>query len=306
MKGITGVLVGILVVILIIIGFASLQGNDNNDLADGEGRVYFGITDDTADIQSVNEIEMEVRKVEVYSQAKGWTTVSSDSKSYALLKLKADGKVELYDSAKLKAGNYDQVRVTLGDVTIDSDSKARAKAVLPSEQITFNANVVVEDGQDSHVTLDFIADQSLHVSTNGEYVFAPVVEVETRSKTKVEVKDDKSVIVTGGTVDSKTSVGVDLDGTAKTGFKLNSSEGLEVNSSTSGDTTFKLGGTTYIKGNLSGSVGTGSDTDSDSDDTDNEDDTSVEGSSNTEGSVRTGGNGASVDVETNTGIDANL
>lgn len=278
MKGIIGIIVGIIVVILIIIGFTAAEDEKDQNL----GRVYFGITDQTADISSVSEIEMEVEKIEVKSQAEGWTTVSSDSKTYALLQLKADGKIELYDSAELEAGAYDQVRVTLGDVVVDNTTEGEVKAFLPSNEITFDVDVVVEKGQDSHVTLDFIADQSLHVSTTGEYVFAPVVEVESRSNTTVEVGSGNAMTVSGGTVDSKVSVGVDLDGTAKSGFKLDTSSGLEVDTSSENKTMFKLNGQTFIKG----SAGNGASVETDS-----------------SGSVETN-NGAS--VETDADADVNI
>lgn len=299
MKGILGVLVGAVVVVLVIMGVMSMQnGSTTQEPKADEGRVYFSITDDTADIQSVNDIEMEVEDIQVYSQAEGWTRVSSNSKTYPLLTLKASGKVELHEAANVAAGTYDRVKVTLGDVVVDSETKGRAEATLPSEEITFDINVNVNEGSDSHVTLDFIADKSLHTTTEGEFVFAPVVEAESRSNTTVEVGSDNAVTVTGGSVDSQVSIGVDLDGSTKANFTLDSSAGLEVDSSIIGETTFMLGGETYTKG----STTTSSESNA-------EGNGSVEVDSETQGNVNVGndenGSSGSVDVDSDTETNIN-
>lgn len=295
MKGFWQVIIGVIVLVLLF--FVLTAGDDSAvdlELGENEGRVFFSVTDDTADISSVNEIELEIEEIEVYSQAEGWTRVSGDSKTYALLELKANGTVELYDARAVTAGAYDRVRVTFGDVTVDHQTEGRVQAFLPSEQVTFDVAVAVEEGNDSHVTLDFLADQSLHTTTTeGEFVFAPVVTIESRSGATVDVGDDNSVSVSGGTVDAQTTIGVDLEGNARAGFRLDSSAGLEINSSVTDGVQFMLGGETFMQG--------GASNESSEDDEEDEDTTSAETSSETE--VNAGDSDAS--VETETGVEIN-
>lgn len=246
MRGIIGVIVGVLIVVLVIVGLISLR--DDGSEKSAEGKIYFGITDDTADISSVNEISLNVEKVEVYSALNGWVEVGSDSKAYALLSLKSSGSVQLYNVSEVSAGTYDKVKVTLGKVTVDSKTQGNVDAVVPSSVVTFDVDVIVDAEKDTHVTLDFLADKSLHVTKNGGFVFAPVVAVESRSSTTVEVNEQSKVItVIGGTVAANVTVGMDLTGTTKSGFVLDSSKGLDIVATTTGETSFMLGGETFMK-----------------------------------------------------------
>lgn len=298
MKGIIGVIIGALVVVLIIMGVMSFQNasTSQGEPSEGEGRVYFSITDDTADIQSVNEIEMEIEEIEVRNQAQSWTTISSNSKTYPLLALKANGKIELYNANNIDVGVYDQVRITLGDVVVDSETEGRVDATLPSEEITFDVNVVVNDGADTHVTLDFIADQSLHTTTEGEFLFAPVVEVESRSNTQVEVGSDNAVTVSGGAVDSQVSVGVDIDGSTKPNFRLDTSTGLEIENSALGETTFMLDGQSHTKGEAGSNNGN---------ENGGNGGASVDVDSSNQGGVNVGENGADTSVDSETDVNIN-
>ena len=52
---------------------------------------------------------------------------------------------------------------------------------------------MVNSNTASSVKLDFWADKSLHTATSGEYVFAPVVEIEARKNTTVKIDSQKLV-----------------------------------------------------------------------------------------------------------------
>src|SRR4051812_2320615 len=98
MKNSTGMMVGIVVVILIIIGAVVYHKNYSDDRLppattsqSQTGNVYVGVTDASADIKNVNDIDMSIRKVEIYSAATGWVAISSDPKMYSLLALKSNG-----------------------------------------------------------------------------------------------------------------------------------------------------------------------------------------------------------------------
>lgn len=281
-SNLSGVIVGALIVIAVIAGVLWYQKDKrmNEDVKDG-GTLYIGITDATADINNVNEVSMSVRKVEVYSANDGWVTVDSNSKDYNLLALKAEGKTELYAKAKVKAGSYDKVRVSLGDTIVKTKTNGDIKAHSPATQVVLSMAVNVKKDKDTRVKLDILADKSLHITTKGEYVFAPVIKAESQSETTVSVANDDAVTTTGGTLDSSVSVGIDLDGASRSDFNLQTGSTLEVDASTLGTIKFMLGGKTY----------TGSTTDEEDLDDEKKEDTKE-----TSSEVKTDG-GASVDLK---------
>ncbi|MES2930186.1 MAG: DUF4382 domain-containing protein [Patescibacteria group bacterium] len=240
MKSSNGIILGILLVVVIVWGVVAYQKKHNTD---GEG-LYVSVTDATADIKNVTDIDMTVKKVEVYSAAKGWTTVSADAKTYKLLSLNASGETKFYGKkSDLEAGTYDKVRVTLGDTTVRTKTKGDMKATLPTSQIVMNATIKVSDDAKSHLTLDFLADKSLHMTSDDQYVFAPVVKAESRSNADVTVSaDTDTVMISGGTVDSTATVGVDLDGSSKGNFELKTGSDLKIQSQDNGKIMFMLGG----------------------------------------------------------------
>ncbi len=244
MKFLIGVILGVFLV------FVAISGIKNNDNTEKTGSLYIGLTDYTADINNVNDINMSVNKVEVYSNTKGWITLSSERKNYNLLELKASGKVEFYTNKNIEAGSYERVRVSLGDTIVKTKTKGDIKAVLPSNQIVMNTRININSNSDSYVKLDFLADKSLHMTADAKYVFAPVVKMETRSNTKVEVKSNKEIIVLGGKIDSNIEVGVDLDGSSKSNFNLKTDNTLKIESSIDGALKFMLGGQTMSSNNL--------------------------------------------------------
>ncbi len=248
-KNLTGIIVGAVIVITIVGGIFWYQNEkalQNSDKSGGS--LYIGITDATADINNVSEVNMEVEKVEIHSATQGWTTVSSNSKSYNLLTLHAEGKTELYAKEKVVAGAYDRVRVTLGDTVVKTKTKGDIKAYSPSNQVVMNMAVNVKSEGDTHLKIDFLADKSLHSTSDGKYVFAPVVKAESHSGAEVLVDSDSNAIESaGGSVDSAVEVGVDIDGTTRSNFMLTTSSDLKVDGSVLGSVKFMLGGKTYTE-----------------------------------------------------------
>jgi len=53
-----------------------------------EGRVVFAVTDAAAGLENIDGIIVTTKEVRVQSAAKGWVTVSEETKSFDLLKLK--------------------------------------------------------------------------------------------------------------------------------------------------------------------------------------------------------------------------
>ena len=252
MKSLTGVIVGAVLVITVIGGVIWYQ---NNQKSKTTGTLFIGITDATADIAQVNEIDLTVKQVEIHSTTRGWVSVSSDTKSYELLALHAAEKTKVYAKENVAAETYDKVRVTLGEATIKTKARGDLKATLPSSYVVINTNVIVKPGTDSHLKLDVLADQSLHETSDGAYVFAPVIKAESRNSAEISEASDNSLTVSGGHIDSIITAGVDLDGTSKTNFVLKTDNTLKVQSSVQGAVKILLGGKLYEESDVAGEAG---------------------------------------------------
>jgi hypothetical protein len=238
----SGVIIGVLLVIVVIFGIVSYQKNHNAS----NGSLYVGVTDASADIKNVSDINMNVKKVEIHNKATGWMTVSSETKKYSLLTLKSSGKTEMYaKNDSIESGTYDKVRVTLGDTDIMTKNNGSIKATMPSSTIVMNENIKVAKGENTHLKFDFLADKSLHTTSDGKYVFAPVVAAESRSNATVDLAADNTLNVSGGNVDSSINVGMDLDGSSKADFQVNGTGSLQIGSVKGTMTTFMLGGKSF-------------------------------------------------------------
>ncbi len=241
-----GVIVGAVIVVLVIVGVLSYQKNDQTTQSNTSGSLYVGVTDASADISNVSDIDMSVKKVEIHSATKGWVTVSSSEKTYALLTLKASGNTQLYaKNDNVGAGTYDKIRVTLGDTVVHTKTKGDIEAVKPTSEIVMSTSINVRNNEDANLKLDFLADKSLHATSDGKYVFAPVIQSEARSNADISVMSDDHMNVLGGTVDSTTKVGVDLTGASRRDFELSTDTGLKINSNMGGEIKFTLGGKSY-------------------------------------------------------------
>ncbi len=219
----------------------------------GEGRAVFAVTDAAADMGSVSSVMVTVDSVEVHSETEGWITVSSTSKTYDLLELKAEGRQELLADATLDEGTYNQLRLDVSSVVVvDEDGSHDAK--LPSNELKMNGNFVVESGQTSTATFDFIVDESLHIAGNAKndtkgrsYILAPVIQFETRSNAEVDVSSSSDVKVSGGKVDTNVKLGMDIKGNVGAGLKIPADTDLVLGSN----------GLLSIGGNAQGNAGLG-------------------------------------------------
>ncbi len=185
-----------------------------------DGTVIFSVTDKTAEINNVSEVTMNVDRVQLYNETKGWVDVSSDTKAYKLLDLKARSESQLYAKATAAADTYSRVKVTLKDVVVTTKSGAKKQATLPKRTLEMASTVMVKADATTSVHLDVLADQSLHETERGNYVFAPVVTLESRSDASVETDSAGVVTISDGSVDSSTTLGMDLSGEMKVDFHL--------------------------------------------------------------------------------------
>ena len=228
--------VGLVLVMLIGACTSTIQNDFNSGTQNtgtpqsSDGRVVFAVTDAAADMGAVTSVKVTVDSVKVHSETEGWVTVSSSQKTYDLLQLKAQGKQELLVDAQLKEGTYDQLRLDISNVIV-TDASGSHEAKLPSGELKINGNLFVEANTTSTATFDFIADESIHVTGNGKYIMAPVVQVETKSDADAKIGNDNEVEIKGGSVRTNIKVGMDLDGNVGVNVRVPSNANITIDSS---------------------------------------------------------------------------
>ncbi len=209
-----------------------------------EGKVIFSVTDAAADMSGVSSVQLTVDKIEMHSAANGWVTVSNDTKTFDLLALKAKGALAAAAQANVAVGTYDQIRLHVQKVAVVK-SGVEAEAKLPSNSLKVIGQFTVNNDSTTSVKLDFLADESMHITGNGKFIFAPVIKTESRTNADVSVANDDSVTVGGGEVENDTTAGMDVNGEMKDGFKLDTNQKLEINANDA----VELLGTSSVKVN---------------------------------------------------------
>lgn len=220
----------VLVVALAVAGLFIFKNfkNENNSSEDGlkaNGRVIFGITDAAASLQNIQSVIVEADELYVHSSAQGWTRVSGEAKQFDLLSLRQSGEIKLFADAKLNAGTYDQIKIAVNKVLVTKANK-EAEAKLIARELKFPVKLIVDGNATSSIVIDFLLDSSLHSTVNDQLVFAPVTKVETRSQTIASVEGNSNVSISGGKVDTSTTLGMNESGEMKVDFYLG--EGVKI------------------------------------------------------------------------------
>ena len=100
------------------------------------------------------------------------------------------------------------------------DAQGQHTAKVPSGTLRIDGEMDIEGNTTSTATLDFIADESLHKTGNGQYILAPVVHVKTRNDARVEINSDNSAEISGGVVKSDFKVGMNAQGDVGAGLSI--------------------------------------------------------------------------------------
>ena len=215
--------ISILLGLMLLIVACTQQVSDTQ--TNRTGRAVFAITDAAADMGTVSSVKVTVDSIRVNSQSEGWVTVSSSAKTYDLLKLQAENKNELFADVQLKEGSYNQIRLDISSVIV-TDANGTHEAKLPSGELKLNGELIVKANSTSVAKFDFIVNESLHVTGNGKYILAPVIQLETREDADVQIKSNNRVEISGGRIKTNAKIGMDINGNIGIGLKVSSTAKL--------------------------------------------------------------------------------
>ncbi|MFA5105967.1 MAG: DUF4382 domain-containing protein [Candidatus Micrarchaeia archaeon] len=193
--------------------------------AKAQGRLAIGIGGAQAGTGGITSLKLTVESISAQSSENGWVTVSSMPKTYDLVQLQ--GREELAADANLDAGTYNQIRLVVSKATV-TDANGEHEAVMPSGELKILGNVEVEGNQTATVSLDFFANDSVRETGNSEYIVAPEVRLETRRNAQAQVNANNELYITGGTVVTSTTVGMNEKGEVGVGLGLPENIGIGV------------------------------------------------------------------------------
>lgn len=202
-----------------------------------KGSVYFSVTDAAANMGNVTGVAMTIDKVDMYSDTQGWITISEVPQIFNLLELKAKQQSSLLARADVAVDSYTKIRLHVAKVIVTESGQTKA-AKLPANDLQINGLVNIKDHVPASVKIDVLADQSVHKTTKGEVIFAPVVNFESRSNASVQIGSGNIITISGGNVDDNQNAGMDIDGQVKSNFHLNLDTKLKID----GDTINLIGG----------------------------------------------------------------
>jgi len=223
--------IGVVVAAVIFgISFIILMPFGGGPMPAKRGEVVFAITDAAADMGAVSSVNVTIDSIEVHGEDGAWTTLSTNAGTYDLLELKAEGITKLLVETDLEIGTYDQVRLNISKVIV-VDSNGSHEAKLPSNKLQLKRSFEINSDTVTAITFDFVADQSLHITGEGRYIFAPVIQLETRNNAEVHTNVDNEVQISGGQVVDHARVGMDAKGNMDTGLLISPDAVLTINAS---------------------------------------------------------------------------
>ncbi|MFH0714678.1 MAG: DUF4382 domain-containing protein [Candidatus Diapherotrites archaeon] len=215
MKGIVFLSLAVLTALLL---FGCTQSGGES----ATGRAVVAIADAGSDLNDVSSVVITVTNAEVHSDANGWIQLIDLSPSpvadsrpfppqtFDLVELKESGLAQILADASLPEGSYQQIRLTISDVAV-TDSNGTHSAKLPSGVLKFAGGFSVDANSVSTAVFDFQLDESLHLTGSGQYIFSPVIQLETREGAQVEIEGD-NVRISGGSVKDDKKVEMDENG----------------------------------------------------------------------------------------------
>ena len=184
------------------------------------GRVIVAVTDAAVNLEDVKSVFLTVSQVRIQSPQKGWITIPGGSKKFDLLELKRTATLGLIGDGYVERGSYNQLWLTISEVSVLKYDGTSALAKLPSGSVRIVGTVQVERGQASSAVFDFDADKSLHSIDGGGYIFMPVIKLSTRANAIAEFSPGSKVRLTSGASQAVVNVGMDENGDVRENFSL--------------------------------------------------------------------------------------
>jgi hypothetical protein len=162
----------------VILALAAAAAAGCGSSSSGSGKMSVHLVDAPGDYL---EVDLDVQRVEIHSDAGGWLTLGTPDKVVNLLALTNGVAETLADGATLPAGHYGQLRLVLGSRNTVKASDGVHDLKVPSGMQTgvkLNVSFDVQAGTTKDVFIDLDAHRSVFVhqaGASGQYILRPVV-----------------------------------------------------------------------------------------------------------------------------------
>ena len=167
-----------------------------------EGTLVIAITDKALSLGNITSVKIKVLSASAYNKEKAfWTTISDADMVVDLLELKKNSLEKVYGNKSLQEGEYSMLKLKISDVKVMRNNKEE-DAFLPSGELKIQSSFRIDAEQQTKITLDFIADESLHLTGDGKIIFAPVIHVKT-GKQEISIGMNEKGELGTGRIDAK-------------------------------------------------------------------------------------------------------
>lgn len=196
--------------------------NAQTNIENSNSRVIFAVTDKSTPLGGIKSVYMNIEKLWVYNDKLGWQDIKlGNPKTYDLIELQRGGTIKLLYDTNLPVGNYTEIQMKIGTVVIIPIIGNSKIAKILSPDIKFGGRFTTKAKESTVVIYDFILDKSLHLTTDNEYIFAPVIEERSTNNPVVEISPTQQIKTAGGTIGFSTSIGIDENGLLKQNYSIN-------------------------------------------------------------------------------------
>lgn len=183
--------ISLAVAMMAMFAFTSCDKNVKND--GKEAGVSINMTDAPGDYAALN---VEIERVDIYSESSGWITLSNETQMVNVLELTNGVETNLATSTTLEAGLYTQVAVYFGsNNSIQAQTNGQfAELDLGAESmIIVDINEEISAGSNTDILLDFNVAESV-VEVNGVFTLAPEVNEIEDTETGIQGQIDTDVM----------------------------------------------------------------------------------------------------------------
>lgn len=187
--------------VLAMFAFTSCDKKTENDAK--EAGVTINMTDAPGDYAALN---VEIERVDIYSESSGWVTLSNETQMINVLELTNGVETTLASSTELEAGLYTQVAVYFGSnnsIQAQADGQFAELDLGGEGMIVVDINEEVSASSNTDILLDFNVAESV-VEVNGVFTLDPEVneieDTETGIQGQVDAEAMAHITLSNGSV----------------------------------------------------------------------------------------------------------
>ncbi|MBP9152625.1 MAG: DUF4382 domain-containing protein [Flavobacteriales bacterium] len=183
--------VGLIAAVVSMVAFTSCDKNVKND--GKEAGVTINMTDAPGDYAALN---VEIERVDIYSESSGWITLSSEAQMVNVLELTNGAQTTLASSSELEAGLYTQVAVYFGSnnsIQAQADGQFVELDLGAESMIVIDIHEEISASSNTDILLDFNVAESV-VLVNGVFTLDPEVDEIEDTETGIQGQVDTDVI----------------------------------------------------------------------------------------------------------------